>query len=130
MLDWINKRSLYKPTDFIFFEKLPDKIFPSPYPPDSIGPFGFKWLQTEAPQYIEAPVKTAFPSSTRPPIDIQMVSTLAGAQDKLLGTPKGNDAYLALKQAALAGETNNTHLRKQIKEARNDALRTKPIPKA
>ena len=81
---------------------------------------GFKWLQTDAPQYLEAPPKPAYEISSRPPLELQMVQALAGAQDKLLGTPKGEDVYLALKQAALAGDSNTQSLKRQIKEALPD----------
>ena len=77
---------------------------------------GFQWLQNEAPQYIDAqPKAPQLPPPDRPPLDIQMVSTLAKAQDKLLNTPGGEEAYLSLKQAALSGAHSTTSLSKQLK---------------
>ena len=77
---------------------------------------GFQWLQNEAPQYIDArPKGPQSPPPDCPPLDIQMVSTLAKAQDKLLDTPGGEKAYLTLKQAALSGAHSTTSLSKQLK---------------
>jgi hypothetical protein len=78
---------------------------------------GFQWLQNEAPQYIESPNRPSLPPPQIPPLDIQMVSTLARAQDKLADTPGGEDTYMALKKAALSGTHSTTALNKQIKES-------------
>ena len=76
---------------------------------------GFQWLQNEAPQYIEQQDRVHSPPPERPPIDIQLVSTLAKAQDKLLDKPGGEKAYEALKQAALTGTHSSAALNKQLK---------------
>ena len=76
---------------------------------------GFQWLQKEAPQYIDHQDRVHNPPPERPPLDIQLVSTLAKAQDKLLDTPGGQEAYEALKQAALTGTHSSAALNKQLK---------------
>lgn len=78
---------------------------------------GFQWLGSEAPEYLpalKAPGKKTPPEGPLP--DLGVVSVLADAKTHYDEARVPEDAYLALKQQALEGETASV-LRRTLKEA-------------
>jgi len=86
----------------------------------------YDWLGSEAPEYIPARegVKLA-PQNPLP--DLASVAVLADAKKELEQERVPEDAYLALKQAALGGEMTAAQLKKTLKESIPEHLQPKPL---
>jgi hypothetical protein len=86
----------------------------------------FQWLGAEAPEYL-APPKKSGRLEPRPDLpDVGAISVLADARRHVDDGKVAEDAYLALKQAALDGESASA-LRRTLKDAIPLHLRPKAV---
>lgn len=85
----------------------------------------YQWLGDEAPEFIPKMSEGRL-QPTRDVPDVNTIGVLADAKKAYDEERVPEDAYLALKQAALEGDRTATELRKEFKEAIPEHLRDKP----
>lgn len=85
----------------------------------------YQWLGEEAPNLIPR-VEQGRVLPERPVPDYGTIAVMADAKKELQAERVAEDAYLALKQAALEGDLSASQLRRELREAIPEALRTPP----
>lgn len=85
----------------------------------------YDWIEDEAPELLPRREGGKVVSLREVP-DFGAISVMADARRELEAERVPEDAYLALKQAALEGERTATQLRRELKQAIPEELRDKP----
>ncbi len=85
----------------------------------------YQWLGEEAPNLIPR-IEGGRVLPERPVPDYGTIAVMADAKKELQAERVPEDAYLMLKQAALEGDLTASQLRKELKEAIPEELRTPP----
>ena len=85
----------------------------------------YRWLGEEAPEFIPKVAEGRIQPARDVP-DVNTIGVLADAKKAYEEDRVPEDAYLALKQAALEGDRTATELRRELKESIPENLRDKP----
>lgn len=86
----------------------------------------YQWLDDEAPELVPRSSGGLLQEVTRPVPDFGTIGVLADARKELYNERVPEDAYVALKRAALEGDRTASQLRKELKEAIPEELRQQP----
>lgn len=86
----------------------------------------YQWLGEEAPEFIPR-VEQGRITPDRPVPDYNTIGVLADARKEYQAERVPEDAYLALKQAALEGDRTPAQLRKELKESIPESMREQNV---